>query len=172
MSTATMGPRFYEVELIGSGFLAVMAKPVAGEWVHEEFSQLAAAGIKNVVSLLEPSEAYEVGLANEGSFCRKQGIEFVSYPIPDRGLPPSVVGFAKFTRGLYGEIAGGKSTVVHCRAGIGRTAIMAAGVLLHAAFNPKDAFARISMVRGVKVPDTDEQYNWVVNHFREITSET
>jgi protein-tyrosine phosphatase len=167
-----MGPRFYEVELIGSGFLAVMAKPVAGDWVDDEFSGLAAAGIRKVVSLLESSESYEVGLADESSLCRKHDMEFVSYPIPDRGLPSSVIGFAQFTRTLYREIAGGKSTVVHCRAGIGRTGVVAAAVLLHAAFTPEDAFARISKVRGVKVPDTDEQYQWVVDHFHDITSDT
>jgi len=32
-----MIPRIYEVENIGSGFLAVMAKPVSGEWIEEEF---------------------------------------------------------------------------------------------------------------------------------------
>lgn len=31
-----MGPVYYEIETIGSGFLAIMAKPVAGEWIDEE----------------------------------------------------------------------------------------------------------------------------------------
>ena len=47
-----MGPTVYEVELIGSGFLAVMAKPVAGEWADDEFSGLYESGIRQVVSLL------------------------------------------------------------------------------------------------------------------------
>jgi protein-tyrosine phosphatase len=166
-----MRPRLDEVELIGSGFLAVMAKPVAGEWIDEEFSGLAAAGIGKVVSLLESAEQYEVGLVDEDAYCRKHNMEFVSYAIPDRGLPSSITGFAKFTLGLYGEISGGKSTVVHCRAGIGRAAVVASGVLLHAGFTPKDAFAQISKVRGVRVPDTDEQYQWILKHFKEITND-
>ena len=64
------------------------------------------------------------------------------------------------------------NTVVHCRAGIGRTGVVAAGILLHAAFEPEQAFARVSEVRGVDVPDTDEQYNWVVSNYRAITSDT
>ncbi len=160
-----MGPTFYEIELIGSGFLAVMAKPVAGEWIDDEFSGLANASLHRVVSLLEPHEAYEVGLGDEESLCEKYGMSFVSYPVVDRGLPPSVIGFAEMTKKLYHEIAGDLNTVIHCRAGIGRTGLMAAGVLLHAAFSVDEAFARVTKRRGVEVPDTDEQSEWLSGSF-------
>ena len=41
----------YITELIGSGFLAVMAKPVAGEFIAESFEGIARAGVRQVVSL-------------------------------------------------------------------------------------------------------------------------
>lgn len=166
-----MGPTTYEVEKIGNGFLAVMAKPVAGEWVDEEFAGIAATGIKQIVSLLEQPEAYEVGLATEQELCERHGMRFVAYPIPDRGLPHSVAEFASFTKNLYHEIAAGESAVVHCRAGIGRTGIVAAGILLHAGLEPVEAFARVSKSRGVDVPDTDEQRNWLCDAFTEIVGD-
>ncbi len=156
-----MGPTFYEVETLGSGFLAVMAKPVAGEWIEDEFAGLAASGLHQVVSLLEPHEAFEVGLAEESALCDKHGLRFVSYPIADRGLPPDAASFAELTKRLHGEIAGGSSTVIHCRAGIGRAGLTAAGVLLHAGFEVDAAFRRVSACRGVEVPDTDEQRDWL-----------
>jgi len=164
-----MGPTIYEIERIGSGFLAVMAKPVVGEWVDEEFAGIAAFGIRQVVSLLEQPEAFEVGLDNERELCERHGMRFVTNPIPDRGLPRSVTDFASFTKDLYHEIVGGESAVVHCRAGIGRTGLVAAGVLLHAAFEPEEAFAHVSKSRGVDVPDTDEQRDWLCNNYAEIT---
>ncbi len=163
-----MIPRIYEVENIGSGFLAVMAKPVSGEWIEDEFSGLAKLGILQIVSLLKPSEEYEVGLASEKELCQKNNIKFTSYPIEDRGLPASIKEFTNITKSIYHEIAGGMNTVIHCRAGIGRTGIVAAGVLLHAAFEVNEAFERISKVRGVQVPDTQEQYNWVLANQNEI----
>lgn len=36
-----MGPDIYKVDQLGQGFLAVMAKPVSGEWIDEEFSDIA-----------------------------------------------------------------------------------------------------------------------------------
>ena len=165
-----MTPRIYEVEKIGSGFLAVMARPVSGEWIEDEFSGLAKLDILQIVSLLKPSEEYEVGLTFEKALCKKNNINFISYPIEDRGLPTSIKEFSTLTKTIYDEIAGGMNTVIHCRAGIGRTGIVAAGVLLHAAFEVTEAFERISKARGVQVPDTQEQYNWVLANKNEIIS--
>ena len=57
-----MIPDIYQVELIGSGSLSVMAKPVSGEWIEDEFSGIAQFGINRIVSLLEEHESYEVAL--------------------------------------------------------------------------------------------------------------
>jgi protein-tyrosine phosphatase len=165
-----MNPDIYQVELIGSGSLSVMAKPVSGEWIEDEFSMISNWGINRIVSLLEDQEAIEVGLGMERQLAEKNGMEFVSYPIPDRGLPVSVNEYLNFTRRLYREAAGGLHTVVHCRAGIGRTGLIAAGVLLHCGFEPKEAFEHISRKRGVVVPDTEEQINWVVKSHAEISN--
>lgn len=165
-----MGPTFYDIESIGSGFVAVMAKPVAGEWIDEEFDGLRKAGLRQVVSLLEDHEAYELGLSEEQALCEKHGLTFVSYPIPDRGLPPSAETFSRLTKAIYDDSAGGQSTVIHCRAGIGRSGLVAAGVLLHAAFDVDDAFRRISERRGVEVPDTPEQREWLSAHYPQVTA--
>ncbi len=159
-----MKPDIYQVQKIGSGFLAVMAKPVSGEWIEDEFIGISKEGINQIVSLLENHESYEVGLQNEADLANKNNIEFISFPIKDRGLPNSVSEFSKFTKTLYSQIADGKNTVIHCRAGIGRTGIVAAGVLLHCGFGAVEAFNHISNKRGIQVPDTDEQYNWVVSN--------
>ncbi len=167
-----MKPDIYVVESIGSGFLAVMAKPVSGEYIEDEFLGISREGIKQIVSLLETQETYEVGLQNEKSLTEKNDMEFSSYPIKDRGLPKLVNEFKKFTLNLYKEISDGKNTVIHCRAGIGRTGLVAAGVLLYCGFSPKEAFGHISKKRRVQVPDTEEQVNWLVSNYNEIAKIT
>lgn len=161
-------PTIYTVEQIGSSFLAVMARPTPGEWIEEEFAGIAAFGIDRVVSLLEPDEAEEMGLGEEKSLCEANRMEFLPYPLRDRGVPSSVAEFSQFTRRLYETIRGGAATVVHCRAGIGRTGMVAAGVLLRCGFEPEEAFAHIAKARGVSVPDTDQQRQWVAIHHRAI----
>ena len=156
-----MGTDLYTVELIGSGFLAMMAKPVAGEWLVDDLKAIERSGIVRVLSLLEPAEQRELGLADEAAACEAAGLEYESYPIPDRGLPKSLEGFRSYTKVLYHSIAGGRSTVVHCRAGIGRSGLVSAGVLLHAGFRAGEAFAHTSKARGVEVPDTRAQRDFI-----------
>jgi len=36
-----MGPDIYHVEFIERGYLSIMAKPVSGEWIEDEFSSIA-----------------------------------------------------------------------------------------------------------------------------------
>jgi protein-tyrosine phosphatase len=165
-------PSIFVVEPIGSGFLAVMARPVPGEWIDDEFAGISALGIRCVVSLLESAEAKEIGLGDEDAHCERHSMEFVSFPIPDRGLPGSVAEFAEFTHSLYESIGRGNNTVIHCRAGIGRTGVLAAGILLHASFDAESAFDHITKARGMVVPDTEEQRQWMINNQHAIITKT
>lgn len=168
-----MEARLYVVRQIGEGFLAVMARPVSGEWIDDEFASIGRAGVRTVVSLLEASEAYELGLQEEGSCCERAGLEFRSFPITDRAVPTSVGDFAHATRSVYESVVGGESTVVHCRAGIGRTGLFAAGVLLHGAcIEPSEAFDLVASARGTEVPDTLEQREWLETHAKRIAGST
>jgi len=164
-----MKPDIYQIEMIGSGVLAVMAKPVSGEWIEEEFLGIANEGIQHIVSLLEMHEAYEVGLQREKELSEINGMKYTSYQMQDRSVPKSVDIFSDFTKKLHHEIAGGENTVIHCRAGIGRTGLVAAGILLHCGFTPEAAFEHVSEKKGVKVPDTEEQENWLKSYSNEIT---
>jgi protein-tyrosine phosphatase len=95
-----------------------------------------AAGVDVVVSLLEPSEVSELGLQREADLCRSRGIDFVSFPIPDRGAPEADQA-AKMARVLAAQFRDGRSIAIHCRAGIGRSSIIAACTLApSAASNP------------------------------------
>ena len=62
----------------------------------------------------------------------------------------------------------GKAVAVHCRAGIGRSSLIAACVLVLLGFAPGMAFDLIGKARGVKVPDTEGQRDWV-DMFREAS---
>ncbi len=161
-------PNIYRIENIGKGFVAIMAKPTSGDWIEEEFANIASENINQIVSLLEPSEELEVGLQKEKILTEKNGMNFLSFPIQDRGLPNSVEKFGNFTKTLYQQILSGTNTVIHCRAGIGRAGMVAAGILIHHGFNADKAFSHISLKRGITVPDTKEQYHWVLSNHNSI----
>ena len=156
-----MKPQIYKIKEIGKGFLAIMAKPVAGDWIDDEFKGISDFGILQIISLLEAHESYELGLIEEEKLANQNGMDFINYKIKDRGVPESPQNFIKITKTIYNQINDGKNTVIHCRAGIGRTGIVAAGILMHFGYDIKKAFEYISEIRGVRVPDTQEQIDWM-----------
>jgi protein-tyrosine phosphatase len=67
---------------------------------------------------------------------------------------------------LADVVAAGKNVGFHCRQGIGRSAVLAAAVLIALGVEPNSAIARIAAARGVSVPETPEQQRWVADFAR------
>ncbi len=152
----------YKVGTMGDGFLAIMACPTLDDEAPASITNIARLGIRQVVSLLEPSEARNLGLEAERLAVKAHAMDFISLPIPDMGVPSSVDDFAQTAQMLFTQVCAGINTLVHCRAGIGRSGLMAAGVLLHTGMDVDKAFDYVSYMRGVRVPETSEQYDWLV----------
>lgn len=155
-------PAIYKVKQIEHGFLAIMARPVGGDWIDEEFLGISDFGIKRLVCLLEDDEIEELKLSRSEECCKQREIEYLHFPIQDRGLPHSFECFKAMIADLYDRIKKGDNTVIHCRAGIGRAGFMGASVLVKHGYSAEDAFRLVSQARKVPVPDTEAQYDWVV----------
>ena len=165
-------PEVFRIAKIGRGSLAVMARPGVTEPLQDTFDALAKLDIGVIVSLLEDSEALELGLAEERAACENAGIEFLSFPIKDRGLPRDAEAVAHFSKLAHFRIRDGCGLVFHCRAAIGRSGMMAASVLLHDGRTVREAFAQISAARGLTVPDTPGQLEWVESNYEIIVNAT
>src|SRR5215469_7898398 len=113
-----------------SGRLAIAARPRGGDWLDEEAAQLRNGGIDTLVSLLEEDEAAQLGLANERQAAERLGIGFVSFPIPDRGVPGSMESALSVIGQIDRQLEAGRNVAVHCRQGVGRSGLIAAGVLI------------------------------------------
>lgn len=162
-----MTPEVYKIP-ISVGRLAIMARPRAGEWLRDEIDGWRTAGIEIVVSLLETSEVHELQLADEASCCRASGIEFISFPIRDRGGPTSRPMARELIDSLVSRLHAGSSIAIHCRAGIGRSSLIAACVLLKLGIEPDEAFHTIGRARRAAVPDTAEQREWVFSFAKPV----
>ena len=157
---------------MGDGFLAIMARPEIEAEAPASIANIARLGIRQVVSLLESAEARDLGLDFERMEVKAQSMEFISFPIPDMGQPASVEEFARITHRLFKQVNAGVNTLVHCRAGIGRSGLFAAGVLLHTGMNPEEAFTYVSRMRGIRVPETPQQHQWLVANYAAIIDDS
>ncbi|MBI5544188.1 MAG: dual specificity protein phosphatase family protein [Deltaproteobacteria bacterium] len=143
------------------GRLAVTPRPRGGEWLDDEVIAWRDAGVATVVSLLTHPEAAELLLEEEAARCRANGIAWISFPIPDRQVPASLDDTRKLVAQIADVLRQGLGVIIHCRMGIGRSALIAASVLVSQGIGVQEAFAAISKARGVGVPDTEEQRTWV-----------
>src|SRR6266446_5967799 len=142
------------------GRLGIVPRPRGAEWLDDETRAWREAGIDGVVSLLEPDEEAELGLAGESSSSKTNGLAFSAFPIPDRGAPNSPEVVAELADQLVDALNSGKTVVVHCRQSIGRSAMMVAAVLIAGGFDADAAVDAIRQSRGLDVPETQAQRQW------------
>jgi protein-tyrosine phosphatase len=92
--------------------------------------------------------------------------ERLSYPIEDFGAPEDGPDFLSFLETTAGYSKTGKSLLVHCAYGMGRTGLFAVCLLLALGFELKDAMALV--LEAGSDPETPEQrefVNWVSEQF-------
>src|SRR5260370_4725210 len=143
------------------GRLAISARPRGGDWLDEELVSWRKSGVDEVVSLLTPEEVDSLELQNEAVYSRDSGMQFRPFPITDRRVPASKRDALRFIEDLDSDLTSGKNSSIHCTQGIGRAGLIAASLLIARGLQPADAFDRISVARGVSVPETAEQRAWV-----------
>jgi protein-tyrosine phosphatase len=143
------------------GKLFVTSRPRGGDWLSDEARDWRRSGIETVVSLLTHDEESELGVEGEAVEMVKQGMKFVSFPIPDRGVPGSTTAAFEMLEKVHNELQRGKNVLVHCRQGIGRAGLVAASLLVLDGADPLAAIKEVSKARGVRVPETAEQEQWI-----------
>lgn len=154
-------PKLYWIDGPWPGRLGVAARPRGGDWLEDEITAWKEAGVDVIASLLTPEEVDDLGLTEEGRLAAAQSIRYESLPIPDRETPPSQAIALEAARRLAEELERGRNVIVHCRQGIGRSASIAALVFAAVGIPPRDALLRIAAARGLNVPETEAQREWI-----------
>jgi hypothetical protein len=143
-----------------AGRLAVMPRPRAGDWLEDEVASWRRSGLDVVACLLEDAEVAELGLADEPAVCERAGVRFLRLPVPDRGLPGSPAAVSELVQALAAELRAGRGVGIHCRIGVGRSALLAVCVLARLGMPVEAAWVAVGKARGLSVPDTPDQRAW------------
>lgn len=151
----------YWIEGPWPGRLAISPRPRGGDWLEDEIHAWSQSGIDVVVSLLTGDETNDLHLDDEAALCRAHNISFISFPIEDRSVPTSRDHALKLVSVIESLLVDGHNIVIHCRGGIGRSGLLAASLLVCAGIEPEEAIRRVSAARGLSVPETAEQIQWV-----------
>lgn len=157
---AIVKPTWYDIPGPTPGRLSTMARPRGDDWLDDEMAALRAAGVDVLVSLQTATEQHEVGLTGEDAAARRAGLTFRHLPTVDLGVPTrrEVI---PLVREILADLAAGRHVVVHCRAGIGRSSLIAGAVLVALGAKPAEAWQTIGAARGHHVPETPNQGAWL-----------
>lgn len=161
-----MKPNIYSIPGPWAGKLAILGRPRGGDWLADEVNGWRDAGVQVVVSLLSEDEELELGLRDETLQVEANGLSFISFPINDYDVPASETAVRQLVNDLDELLDQGKSVGIHCRAGVGRSSVIAACLLVNHGEDAEISFQRVRSARGVAVPDTVAQREWVGNFSR------
>jgi protein-tyrosine phosphatase len=159
-----MRQELYWIDESWPGRLAVGPRPRGGDWLKDDISGWKQAHVDGVLSLLTAEEERDFDLCDEASEARSQGMNFASFPIPDRQIPQSESKLAEVLEGVTRDLFAGRNVLIHCRQGIGRSGLVAACLLVKKGLSPGAAIDSVSAARGVSVPETAEQRDWIDHH--------
>src|SRR5258707_72679 len=118
--------RLYSVKELPAGRLSILPHPRGGGWLEDDLKALRGyEGVDVLVSLLTVGEVGELSLEEEAEICQRQGLGFRSFPIGDLQTPPWSAVTLALLKELKAELDAGRHVAIHCRAGIGRSGLMA-----------------------------------------------
>ncbi len=121
--------------------------------LNEDLAGLFSKGIRRLVSL--------TGMPGDfGAVCLSNGLEWVSYPIPDQGLPENPNAANRLVTDIVEAIRTDTPVCVHCYAGVGRAGLVLSSVVgVYYNLPAKEAIARVRAVR--RAFDSVEQEQFV-----------
>jgi protein-tyrosine phosphatase len=125
---------------------------MTGHWDRDLDTDLARLrtvhGTDVLVSLIESHEFVALHIAELRERAPAHRIEMLWYPIADNSVPASITDLGKIVIRIVTALAAGRTVVIHCMGGLGRTGLVAAACLLATtSLSPREAMA---IVRGAR----------------------
>lgn len=128
----------------------VIENRLAGSCAPESVGSImnwAKMGIRAVVSLIERQEFEELGISYMDyiNTLNELGMELLHAPTRD-GYAPDTATLMSILMWMDSRINSGKPTLVHCKAGVGRSPTVIIGYLMFKGYSMGEAFKRLLMV--------------------------
>ncbi|MEP5760479.1 MAG: dual specificity protein phosphatase family protein [Litoreibacter sp.] len=161
-----MKPSIYPIVSDYPGQLFIMPKP-SGEWLQEDLEYYRFMGADTIISMLEAEEISELSLQKEDVVCADNKLDFINFPIMDRGLPDRD-SFKVLVRTVTKRLRKNEGVAIHCRAGIGRSGMLVCCALAELIGSAENAIEFVTQARGVEVPDTQEQREFIFSIVKDL----
>ena len=135
----------------------------------DRLKQVLAAGVTQFVDLTDAAElpSYEALLPFATPSGRR--VQYMRESIPDHGVPGSTVMMERIVATLRNAVDAGEVVYLHCRAGIGRSAMVAGCYFVERGMSAEAALDALQKCwkqsaksqHWVCIPETEEQYEYI-----------
>ena len=146
----------YWIKKLNRCEIGISPCPTGDLGLEAEIESLVQGDQIVIISLLTEEEKIALGLQDEKSICDNHGVEFMEFPITDMSIP-GFIKYTEFIEELYPRTIEVDRILIHCRAGIGRSATIALGLMIKHGLSLKESIKLMSMIRGVDVPQSRSQ---------------
>lgn len=125
------------------------ATPGSTTALEADLTLLASNGATDLVTLIGEGEREKLGVGALPRLATETGLSWREFPITDRAAPTAKhrVDFDQLLDELLKSIDAGRRVAIHCQAGLGRTGLLAAGLLVRSGTRPDDAIALVRLAR-------------------------
>jgi len=106
-----------------------------------DLAAIHATGGRVLVTLMEQHELQRFQIATLRKDAESLGIRSIWFPVRDVDVPTSMSGHHSLVEEVRAELSEGRSVVVHCKGGLGRTGVLVASVLVTFGHSPEEAIA-------------------------------
>lgn len=150
-------PQPFVVSWPGPGRLGMMSRPPGGQWLADDLGALRETGVDKLVCALTEHDMERLGLLHEPETAAAVGLDYVSFPITDLGVPDAT-DLIRLSQTLASEVKGGRFVVAHCFGGVGRSGLIVGATLIQLGASAEQAVELISTARGTRAPETEGQH--------------
>ena len=146
-----------------------------GIWERDldtDIKAIKAWGGSTLISLMEEHEFESLGVAQLlVKLPNTSELDWLHLPIQDMQIPDKhfEAAWASIGPTIHQKLKEGRSIVIHCRGGLGRTGLLAARILVEAGLKPADAVATVRTARERSI-ETYSQEHYVLTKEWENTN--
>jgi ADP-ribosyl-[dinitrogen reductase] hydrolase len=143
------------------------AHAASGSWDRDLATDLQAIrdwGAVTVLTFMEPQELEAHQVADLGGSVEALGMDWLQLPVRDGGVPGEGFEQAWLYAGhrLRSQLLSGRSVLLHCRGGLGRTGMIAVRLLIELGRQPEEAIAAVRAARPGAI-ETEAQLRYVLD---------